>query len=274
MKKLIELIILIFIIFASDINGEEFAENKECLADYLKKNGILEASFSSQPYTNSSELCDQYVIKLVSDFNSDLNRRIDNENLMEHKTCIEENFDKFGIVKLYLKACAFNLYGKIQNFKRKSAVSTNKFIMTFDRLCDSDVYAKEFDLIRGSESVITDENIPCIQKTYFEAGILNATDFNVDVATIKIDNCTESTENDFPIPSVIDANYYGLQSQKVKKCYKRYFRKNQVPLRMATSIIFKNVELSVTQVDNIRKKYNLWMTENQNAIFNCIKKHI
>ncbi|KAG5678135.1 hypothetical protein PVAND_007833 [Polypedilum vanderplanki] len=248
--------------------------NKDCLADYLKKNGILDSSFQSQPYTNSTELCDQFVIKLVSDFNSDLSRRIDNENLMDHKTCIEENFDKFGIMKLYLKAVVFNLFGRINNFKRKSAVTTNKLIMILDRLCDVDIYGKEFDLIRGSESIVSNENISCIQKTYFEANILNATDFNVDVSKINAENCSADDFRDFPIPSVIDPHYFGLPSNKVKKCYKKYFTKNQVSLRMATSVVFKNVDLSASQVESIRKKYNLWMTENQNAIFSCINKHL
>jgi hypothetical protein len=267
-------LIFLFLIISDTYCDEIVSGSRDCLADYLKRNGILNASFQSAPYTNSSELCDQYVIKIVSDFNSDLSRRIDNENLMEHKTCIEESFDSFGIIKLYLKAFVHNLFGKIANFKRKSAMTTNKLIMILDRLCDEDVYGKEFDLIRGSESGISEENISCIQKTYFETNIMNATDFNFDTSKFNAANCLAEDFRDFPIPAVIDAQYFGLHSNKVKKCYKKYFIKHQVSLRMATSVVFKNVDLSAAQVDSVRKQYTLWMTENQNAIFSCINKYL
>ncbi|CAG9799407.1 unnamed protein product [Chironomus riparius] len=269
-KNIKHFLLLLFILIG--VNCDESTFDKECLADYLKRNGILESSFASAPYINSTELCDQLMIKLVSDFNNDVNRRIHNENLMENQECIIENFEKHGIVKFYLKAFVFQLYGKIPNFKRKSSATKNKFISMLDKSCHPDIFGKEFDLIRGSPTT-PDENIACIQKAYFEANILNFNEFRIDLSKFKMPNCTTEAQ-EFSIPPLIQRDYFGLSAQRVKRCYKNYFLKKQVSLRMATSVVFKNVDLSSDQIAIIRNKYHVWMTENQNAIFTCINKHI
>ena len=134
-----------------------------------------------------------------------------------------------------------------------------------EKSCQPDNFGKEFDLIRGS--IITpDENIACIQKIYFESDIINLNEFKVDLSKLKMPNCS-ADPHEFTIPPYIHRDYFGLPAQKVKRCYKNYFIKKQVNLKMATTIVFKNIDLSPEQIAFLRNKYSVWMADNQNAIF-------
>lgn len=270
LKQAVNILLILFIL--DGVKCDDSTVNKECLADYLKRHGLLEASFESEPYINGTELCEQFMIKLVSDFNNDINRLIENENLVDNKNCIKDGFEKHGIVKIYLKAYAHFMYGKISNFKRKSLATKNKFIAMLDKSCQPDNFGKEFDLIRGSQTTL-DEHIVCIQKAYFEANIINPSDFGIDSSRFTAPNCTADDQK-FSTPPLIQRDYFGLSPQRIKRCYRNYFLKNQVSLRMATSVVFQNIDLTPDQITTVRNKYHIWMTDNQNAIFKCINQHI
>jgi hypothetical protein len=265
--QLIVIIIARMMTVVCDGKGE-----KECLADYLKKNDILNASFESEAYTNTTEVCEQIVIKIVSEFNDDIEKRIVSENYTHNRECMMENIEKYGIIKKYLKAYVFHLFGKISMFKKKVATTKNKLLISLDKTCNRNAYEVEFDLI-NSAPLTVDENILCIQKMYFQMEIMKASEFKINVANITSENCTDNIR-DLPIPPLIERNYFGLKAEKVKKCYKKYFIAKKVSLRMASSIVFKSYNLTDEQLAKIRKHYVEWMLENQHNILLCIHKNL
>lgn len=274
---------LVLICFFSGIQfgSGEISPDVPCVVKYLKEKKLLSSTFASDLKIEPEGECDNVVDDLKTAFDRDVLARFQAES---DQNCVLELFENYKISDFYLKGFVHHSLGlsPVSDFKNEAFESTRDTLKAVLAICSADEkYGRMFDealKYRGSSKdlIIDDSSQQCVKKYYFDNKILNAEDFNVDLASIN-DECKEIYKNldDASLQGLeVDENLtmYGLSSTEVQRCSNKRFVEEKVLLKLNSFEVAIKLDQTKENLNKLRSDYVQWNTVNLRFLLGCLVK--
>lgn len=123
---------LVFLLVASSVQGAEIdtMENSfNCYADYLKRNGMLEQDFKSEPFNGEPFLCDAVLSTTVEGIYSGLLEEFSLiEELKDSAQCIVDSLSKAKWSNLDIKEQVYQTSEFLEDFEKEQRIKEVKVL--------------------------------------------------------------------------------------------------------------------------------------------------
>lgn len=232
--------LVIFIVFAT-VRGaavDSMENTFNCYADYLKRHGLIEEDFVSEPFNGDSFLCEVVLSTTVETVYADLLERFEkNEELKEAAACIVETLQE----------------EKWSDFDIKEQV-----IRTSQSFTDEEKQVKIYELKQIQEKISNDAIVSCLAEKEF-GELFDQIYEKDDQEDFVGDYCARmyAIQNSLLDTNVftVNPNPNNLNTQDIKceAINKQHFEEAEEELR---THLLKDIGENVSKVDCLIKKYH------------------
>lgn len=269
-------IVVLSLTLLSVVKSEESISTTQCIIDYLKTANQTSAGLQT------NEKCDKIIKSFDDAYERDIWARL---KAADNQTCIIKLFRDYKIFELFLKGFSSHSLNltKVSDFKAEARETTTDILKAVQASCTAEErFGKMFDesvesLRDDTGSIVDSSSQSCIKKYYFEKGILDAAEFNVDASKINATDCddiAQELDNSLSNTVAVDESltFYGLPSASVQRCSNERFVEQKVLLKLASFEVAVKLGLSPLQVRKLRSDYITWMAANVRFLLECLSE--
>lgn len=246
------LIFFVFVVISGVICD---ISKQDCIEFFLENKEIEE--------DEDAEICAKINTKLIDDFkgyfkNPELEETIQN--------CIYDVLDEYKISNLYLKGLLNHLENKTDHDTYEFFFNkTQKYLIRPTATLCADPGVTPFDEPKYSQLAAkrnSHDNL-CKQKHLIEQNIIDATDYNIDLSTLKVEDCDEiikKVDNSLTfLKNVTFQNTFNLEGNfVVRDCiFDKLFKESFAHHKESFNVI-ATFQLSLEQRKQMRAKMHEW----------------
>lgn len=265
--------------------GPKATETFNCYADFLKRHGMLDDEFQSEPYNGEAGMCAIILTKTIDGAYDMLFREFQkNSDLKNAAECIVDNLRKENFSDLELKEQVYEgspylsrqlKDGKIKKLKKiqkkisaeaiLACLAEQEFGEMFDNLYNNSTEEDE-DLLGdycarkyGIDNNLIDLNIYQLE--------LNPKAINISDVKCKIINDKHFQEAENELKNYLESQS-GISTDKVI-CFMEKYHDNHYFDRTLSIALLSEIDITIEQKDKERKKFIETMTNITKVIAGC-----
>ncbi|CAO1399975.1 unnamed protein product, partial [Diamesa serratosioi] len=196
---------IVSIVSAKFVNSTDI----KCIANYLKRNNLLDVTVKSGHFIGNVEKCEQRIMQAKQQFQRDIRRKINSHEFKELNNmsltseCPIETIDQYNVTDVLLRKIMFQHFNRHQNKRKLNDLQEiqQRYYIVAKIICNNQhIYAPKindkFQKLLEKKVDINDiyefnEIKHCIKKQIVENGVIDVANVNISARIVPLEDLQE-----------------------------------------------------------------------------------